>query len=22
MNELISTRANPMIDPSFHIWGW
>jgi formate-dependent nitrite reductase membrane component NrfD len=22
MNELISTRAKPMIDPSFHIWGW
>ena len=22
MTELISTRANPMIDPVFHIWGW
>jgi formate-dependent nitrite reductase membrane component NrfD len=22
MSELVSTRANPMIDPVFHIWGW
>jgi formate-dependent nitrite reductase membrane component NrfD len=22
MTELISTRANPMIDPVFHAWGW
>jgi formate-dependent nitrite reductase membrane component NrfD len=22
MKELVSTRANPMIDPVFHIWGW
>lgn len=22
MHELYSTRANPMIDPSMHIWGW
>ena len=22
MHELTSTRANPMIDPSLHIWGW
>jgi len=22
MKELISTRANTMIDPVFHIWGW
>jgi formate-dependent nitrite reductase membrane component NrfD len=22
MNELFSTRANPMIDPVYHIWGW
>ncbi len=22
MKELVSTRANPMIDPAFHIWGW
>jgi formate-dependent nitrite reductase membrane component NrfD len=22
MLELISTRANPMIDPAMHVWGW
>ena len=22
MLELISTRANPMIDPTMHVWGW
>jgi protein NrfD len=22
MNELVTTRTNPMIDPSIHIWGW
>jgi formate-dependent nitrite reductase membrane component NrfD len=22
MHEFTSTRANPMIDPSLHIWGW
>jgi len=22
MTEITSTRANPMIDPHFHVWGW
>jgi len=22
MEEIVSTRHNPMIDPSLHIWGW
>lgn len=22
MNEIVSTRTNPMIDPAMHIWGW
>ncbi|MEW6511691.1 MAG: NrfD/PsrC family molybdoenzyme membrane anchor subunit [Bacteroidota bacterium] len=22
MHELYSTRANPLIDPSLHVWGW
>ncbi len=22
MNEIVSTRTNPMIDPAIHIWGW
>ena len=22
MNELVTTRTNPMIDPAIHIWGW
>jgi len=22
MTELTSTRANPMIDPALHVWGW
>ena len=22
MTELTSTRANPMIDPQMHVWGW
>ena len=22
MNEIVTTRTNPMIDPAMHIWGW
>ena len=22
MLEITSTRANPMIDPAMHVWGW
>jgi len=22
MTEIVSTRANPMIDPALHVWGW
>ena len=22
MLELITTRHNPMVDPSLHVWGW
>jgi formate-dependent nitrite reductase membrane component NrfD len=22
MPEIVSTRANPMIDPALHVWGW
>ena len=22
MLEIVTSRANPMIDPTLHVWGW